>query len=232
MSEMISIPALMGGETIPAYLAEPEGKPRGGIVVLAEIFGINAGIRAQTDALAAAGYLAIAHDLFWRTAPGVERNPDTPGHFEAAVDDMKKFDINKGMADIEATVREVRDRVGGRKVGVVGYCLGGRLAYLAAARTDTDASVAYYGGGIDGALGEAHAIANPILLHFAEQDHFIGADVRAKIHAALDGSPHATIHEYAGVDHGFATRFGSRRDDAAAHLADTRTLAFFAEHIG
>ena len=232
MAEMISIAPLSGEGTIPAYLAAPEGPPRGGVIVLAEIFGINAGIRAQADGLAAAGYVAIAHDLFWRTAPGVQRDPDTPGHFEAAVADMKTFDINTGVADIEATIREARDRAGGRKVGVVGYCLGGRLAYLAAARTDTDASVGYYGGGIDGLLGEAHAIANPILLHFAEQDHFIGADARAKIHAALDPAPHATIYDYPGVDHGFATRFGSRRDDAAATLADERTRAFFAEHIG
>ena len=232
MSEMISIAPLSGNGGIPAYLAAPEGAPRGGIVVLAEIFGVNRGIRAQADGWAAAGYLAIAHDLFWRVAPGVERDPDTPGHMEAAVADMTKLDINTAIADLEATIRETRDRAGGRKVGVVGYCFGGRLAYLAATRTDTDASVGYYGGGIDGLLGEAHAIAQPILLHFAEQDHFITADARAKIHATLDDSPHATIFEYPGVDHGFATRFGSRRDEAAATLADQRTQAFFAEHIG
>ena len=232
VTEMITIMTLDGDVAIPAYIAMPEGKPRGGIVVLAEVFGINRGIRAQADALAAAGYVVIAQDLFWRIAPGVERDPDVESHREAAIADMMKFDVGQGMADIEAVIRETRDRVGGRKVGVVGYCLGGRLAYLAAARTDADASVGYYGGGIDGALGEAHAIAHPILLHFAEQDHYISADALAKIHATLDGSPHVTIHDYPSVDHGFATRFGSRRDEAAAMLADQRTLAFFAEHLG
>lgn len=232
VGEMISVAPLRDDGAIAAYLAEPEGRPRGGIVVLAEIFGVNSGIRAQADAIATAGYIAIAPDLFWRVAPGVERDPDADGHLDAALADMMKFDLALGIADIEATIRATRDLVGGRKVGVVGYCFGARLAYLAATRTDTDASVGYYGAGIDAALGEAHAIANPILLHFAEQDHYIGAAARAKIHAALDGSPHASVLDYAGVDHGFATRFGKRRDEAAATLADGRTLAFFAEHIG
>ena len=117
------------------------------------------------------------------------------------------------------------------KVGVVGFCMGGRVAYLAAARTDCDASVGYYGARIDASLNEAHAIARPLLLHFAEQDHFISAEARSKIHAALDGNAHVTIFDYAGVDHGFATTRSQRRDNAAAELADGRTDAFFAEHL-
>jgi carboxymethylenebutenolidase len=109
--------------------------------------------------------------------------------------------------------------------------MGGYLAYLAATRTDVDASVGYYGGGIHDKLRESHAIARPLLLHFAERDHFIGPEQRAAIHAALDPNPHVTIFDYPEVDHGFATTAGKRRDHAAATLADTRTERFFEQNL-
>ena len=144
---------------------------------------------------------------------------------------IEKFEIDAAMRDIEAVIRAARSEIGGGKVGTVGYCLGGGLAYLAGTRTDADANVGYYGGPIAGFLGEAHAIGKPMLLHFAGQDHFIATDLLAAIHDALDGNRHVEIHEYAGVDHGFATESGKRRDDAAATLADSRTKAFFAAHL-
>ncbi len=232
MGETITLPGLNGEDRVPAYRARPEGRPRGAIVLIPEVFGLNRGIRARADQLATTGYDVIAPEIFWRVAPGKQLDPDLPGQLEEAIGDMQKYDVATGIGDLEATIRHARDLVGGRKVGVVGYCFGGLLAYLCATRTDADASVGYYGGGIDAYLGEAHGIANPLLLHFAEQDGLIPAEAREKIHAALDASPHVTIHDYAHVDHGFATSFGSRRDDAAATLADSRTEAFFAEHIG
>jgi carboxymethylenebutenolidase len=194
---------------------------------------VNAGIRRKCDTLAEAGYLAIAPDLFWRLEPGIELDPDVKPEFERALELMGQFDQDKGIADIEATIRAARSELGdGAKVGAVGYCLGGRLAFMTAARTDIDASVGYYGVGIDGLLGEKHAIANPVLLHVPEEDHFVDKDAQAAMHAGLDDHPKVTIYDYAGEDHGFATEFGERRSDASAKLADERTAAFFAEHLG
>ena len=216
-----------------AYVAEPEGTPRGAIVVIQEIFGVNPGIREKCDGWAAKGYLALAPDLFWRLEPGIELDPDIPEQFQQALGWMNKFDQNKSIEDIESTIRAGRAKLGGHgKVGVVGYCLGGRLAFMTATRTDTNATVGYYGVGIDNLLGEKHAIAHPVLLHIAGADHFVSPEVQAKMHAGLDDHPKVTLYDYPGEDHGFAAEMGKRRSEAAAQLADERTAAFFAEHIG
>jgi len=233
MTNTTTIPTLAGDGSFTAYRAVPAGTPKAAIVVIQEIFGVNAGIRRKCDTLAEAGYLAIAPDLFWRLEPGIELDPDVKPEFERALELMGQFDQDKGIADIEATIRAARSELGdGAKVGAVGYCLGGRLAFMTAARTDIDASVGYYGVGIDGLLGEKHAIANPVLLHVPEEDHFVDKDAQAAMHAGLDDHPKVTIYDYASEDHGFATEFGERRSDASAKLADERTAKFFAEHLG
>ena len=230
---MTKIPTLDGDDRFNAYLAEPSASPRGAIVVIQEIFGVNEGIRRKCDHWASLGYLALAPDLFWRLEPDVELDPDVPDQFQRAIALMQKFDQDQGIRDIEATLREARRRLpqGGR-VGVVGYCLGGRLAFMTAARTDSDASVAYYGVGLDGLLGEQHAIARPLMLHIAGADHFVPEEAQRKIHEGLDKHARVTIHDYPGEDHGFAAEMGNRRSEEAAQLADSRTEAFFAEHIG
>jgi carboxymethylenebutenolidase len=144
---------------------------------------------------------------------------------------MGDFDQDAGIRDIEAAIRYARAATGGGKVGAVGYCLGGRLAYMTAARTDVDASVGYYAVGIDGLLGEKQAIAHPLMLHIAGDDGFVDKETQAAMHAGLDDHPKVTLHDYPGEDHGFATEFGKRRSDAAAIQADERTAAFFAEHL-
>lgn len=221
-------------ETFDAYLAEPNGPPRGAIVVIQEIFGVNEGIRRKCDAWSAEGYLAIAPDLFWRLEPGVQLDPDVPEEFQRALKLMDRFmGSGTGVPDIESTIRAARARLQeGGKVGCVGYCLGGTLAYLTAARTDVDASVGYYGVGIDGLLGEKHAIANPLLLHIAGADHFVDAETQRKMHEGLDDHPKVTLLDYPGEDHGFATEMGKRRSEEAARKADEATRAFFADHIG
>ncbi len=123
------------------------------------------------------------------------------------------------------------EALGCARVGAVGYCLGGRLAFMTAARTDVDASVGYYGVGLDNLLHEKNAIARPLMLHIAEEDHFVPKEQQQAIHAGLDDHPRVTIHDYPGEDHGFAAEMGKRRSEASAQLADSRTEQFFAEHL-
>ena len=228
MGEWIEIEAIDGSGRFGGYVAG-DGGP--GIVVIQEIFGVNAGIRAMCDDWAAKGFTAFAPDLFRRIEPNVQLTDKSEAEWGRAFALLQKFDVDAGMRDVEASIRALRTR-GAAKVGVVGYCLGGRVAYLAATRTDADACVSYYGGGIDGVIGEAHAIARPLMLHLALEDEYIGAEARATIHAALDGNPRVEIHEYPGVQHAFARVDGVHRDEAAANLADGRTLDFFRAHLG
>ncbi len=229
----IRIETLDGSGSFDAYLAEPDGTPRAAIVVIQEIFGVNEGIRRKCDHWAEKGYLAIAPDLFWRLQPGVELDPDIESEFKQALDLMGRFDQDKGIEDIEASIRAARSRLpDGGKVGAVGYCLGGRLAYMTAARTDIDASVGYYAVGIPGLLGEKHAIARPLALHIAGADHFVTADQQQAMHEGLDGEERITLWDYPGEDHGFAAEMGKRRSEDAAQQADRRTEDFFAEHLG
>ena len=208
---MIEIPTLDGEGAFNAYLAEPEGAPRGAIIVIQEIFGVNPGIRAKCDQWAGHGYLALAPDLFWRIELGVELDPDVPDEFQRALGLMQKLDQDRAIADIEASIREARRRMGeGKRVGVVGY----------------------YGVGLEGLMGEKHAIARPLLLHIAGADHFVTPDRQRLIHQGLDDHPKVILHDYPGEDHGFATESGARRSEEAARLADSRTEAFFAEHLG
>jgi carboxymethylenebutenolidase len=232
MSETVSISTLAGDCTFLAYCARPDGEPRAAIVVIQEIFGVNPGIRRKCDRLAAEGYLALAPDLFWRLEPGIELDPDVPEQFQRALELLGQFDQDQGVADIEATIRHARHALGVEKVGAVGYCLGGRLAYMVAARTDADASVGYYAVGVDGLLREKHAIANPLLLHIAGNDGFVSPAVQQAMHEGLDDHPKVTLRDYPDEDHGFATEMGKRRSETAAELADSRTAAFFAEHLG
>ena len=232
MTAMMTVETLEGDAQFEAYCAKPARTPRAAIVVIQEIFGVNAGIRRKCDTLADAGYLAIAPDLFWRLQPGIQLDPDVPDQMQEALGLMGRFDQDAGIRDIQTAIQTARQMVGGGKVGVVGYCLGGRLAFMSAARTDTDASVGYYGVGIDTLLGEKNAIAHPVLLHVPEEDHFVDKDAQARMHAGLDDHPKVSLYDYPGEDHGFAAEFGARRSDTAARLADERTSTFFAEHLG
>ena len=231
MTQMVQLPALGGEGQIPAYVAQPASTPTAAVIVVPEIFGVNPGIRQKCDTWAAQGYLAVAPDIFWRFAPGVELDPDVPDQLQEAFGYFQQYDPDDGVKDIEAAIRWIRGEARVSKVGLVGYCLGGRLAYMAAARTDIDASVGYYGVMIDQMLGESHAIANPLMLHIPTADHFVGPEAQAAIHAALDSHPRVTLHDYPGLDHGFAAEMGNRRDEAGAQLADGRTAAFLKAHL-
>lgn len=233
MGSMTEIETLAHDGKFKAYCAEPSQTPKAAIIVIQEIFGVNPGIRAKCDHWAKEGYLALAPDLFWRIKEGVQLDADDPDQLQEAFGLMGQFDGDLGIRDIEATIRTARAKLGGAhgKVGAVGYCLGGRLAYLTAARTDVNATVAYYGVGLETLLGESHAIAHPLMLHIPTADHFVDPAAQKAIHEGLDGHEKISIYDYPGLDHGFAAEMGKRRDEAGAQLADSRTTAFFADHL-
>jgi carboxymethylenebutenolidase len=216
-----------------AYLAEPKGAGKApGMIVIQEIFGINGNVRAICDDYAAQGYVAIAPDLFWRQEPGVQLDSNTKEGWDKAMVLFQGFSETKGVEDLVATLAWLRNqpRVGA-KVGCVGYCLGGKLAYLMATRSDIDASVGYYGVGIDGSLGEAAAITKPLMLHAAEKDGFSSPEALKAIREGLAPIVHATLHSYPGMDHAFARKGGEHYDAQAAKLADGRTAQFFADNL-
>jgi carboxymethylenebutenolidase len=211
-----------------AYVATPDGAgPFPAVVVLQEIFGVNAVIRGICDALANEGYLAVAPDLFWRIEPDIDITDQTEAEMKRAFELFGLFDVDKGVPDIQATidwVRKQRDCTG--RVGTVGYCLGGLLAYLSATRTDADASVAYYAVGLDNRLDEIAHIKKPFLLHMAEADGFVPPEAQAKIKAAFAENRHITLYTYPGRDHAFARPGGQNFDRADAGLANDRTMSF------
>ncbi|HKY82260.1 MAG TPA: dienelactone hydrolase family protein [Sphingobium sp.] len=232
MALFTSVPTLEGDAHFDAYVARPAGSPKAAIIVIQEIFGVNEGIRRKCDNLAAQGYLAYAPDLFWREKPHIELDPDVPEQLQTAFGHMQKFNQDQGIRDIEATIKAARADLGdGGKVGLVGYCLGGRLAFMSACRTDGDAFVSYYGVGIENLLGEQNAIGKPVLLHIPTADGFVPPEAQQKMREGLADNRHVALHDYEGMDHGFATESGARRHEEAARLADQRTADFFATHL-
>ena len=231
MGEQTTITTADG--SFSAYLARPAGAPTAAVVVIQEIFGVNAVMREITDGLAAQGFLAVCPDLFWRIEPGIELSDQSEAEWQRAFALFNAFDVDAGVKDIAATISTIRQDPGARgKVGAVGFCLGGLLAYLTAARTDADAAVAYYGVGIDGRLAEAEKLTHPFLMHIAEEDGFVPKEAQAKIIEALEPNKLVEIHTYPGRDHGFARTGGQHYDAEAAALAGQRTLDFFRKHLG
>ena len=212
-----------------AYVAEPKSEgPAPVIVVIQEIYGVNAVMRGVADRYAALGYLAICPDLFWRIEPGIDLTDQTDAGNKRAFELFGQFDVEKGVEDLKATLAAVRadPRCNG-KVGTVGYCLGGLLAYLTATRTDTDAAVGYYGVSIDQRLGEARNIKAPLMLHIAGEDQFVDKAAQAKMVESLGTNPHVTLHTYPGRGHAFSRTGGAHYDAADAGLANGRTEVFF-----
>ena len=214
-----------------AYVAQPSGTPKGAVVAIQEIFGVNAVMRGKCDWLAREGFLAIAPDLFWRIKPGIDITDQTDAEWKQAIDYMNQLDKNASVRDVQATLTFARS-LGVSKAGCLGYCMGGYIAFLAACRTDTDASVAYHGGGIHTALGEAGNIKKPVLLHNPMKDSFIPREALDTIRETLKSNPLVKIYEYAEQDHAFTREGGAHYDEAAKQLADGRTIEFLTENLG
>ncbi|VVE31430.1 carboxymethylenebutenolidase [Pandoraea morbifera] len=220
------------GKTFQAYLALPEGVGKGpGLVLCQEIFGVNAYIRELADRYAEEGYVVLAPDLFWRIEPGIDLGY-TPGDWQRAFALFQSFDVDLGMEDVGASVDALRalpECVGG--VGVVGYCLGGKLAALSVTRTSADVAVGYYGVGLEQHVDELATDHPPLVLHIAELDKYAPAEVRDMLATRLGGRPDVTLYAYPDADHAFA-RPGDHFNRAATQLAHQRTIGALRRAIG
>lgn len=228
----VTVRAADGG-SFSGYLATPKSGKGPGVVVIQEIFGVNDVMRQITDGLAGQGFTAFCPDLFWRFKPGIQITDKTETEWKQAVGYFQRFDVDKGIDDLKASLAELRNHPACKgKVGAVGFCLGGKLAYLMATRTDVDCSVGYYGVGIQDALGEAKNITGSLLLHIAGKDEFVPPPAQEKIHAGLKGNSHVTMYDYPNCGHAFARPGGAHWDQAAADQAGKRSLEFFRRHLG
>ncbi len=229
--QSISITAQDGG-SFNAYLAKPESGVGPGIVIVQEIFGVNAHIRSVCDRYAEEGYVAAAPDIFWRVQPGVELDYNDDGIKQGRALAMKA-DLGLIVKDIASTISALRAMPGASgRVGVVGFCFGGRVAFLTAARTDVDVAISYYGGGIDQHANEESSIKCPIMLHWGADDAGIPVGQRETVRAALAGHDRAESYVYAGAGHGFNCDRRASYQRFAARLAQSRTLGLLHWTIG
>lgn len=231
MGQYIEIASRDGGK-FAGYLAQPAQGSGPGLVLLQEIFGINDYMVSMADRYAEEGYVVLVPDLFWRMQPGVVLGY-TDSDFQQAIEYNNRFDQDLALEDIAATLEALRAQPAHRgKVGAVGYCLGGRLAMLAAASTDLDCAVSYYGVGLDNYLDRVEAITCPMVFHFAGEDAYCPAPVRERIEQALGAKPAISHYVYPGCDHAFATPGRAQFDKPAATMAYSRTLALLRQVLG
>jgi carboxymethylenebutenolidase len=228
-TQWISVPS--SGGAFDAYVALPPAGHGPGLVLFQEIFGVNAHIRAVAEQYALDGFVVLAPDIFWRQAPRIELG-------YAAADRQRGIALAGGlkpeqmMLDLRAAVDTLRDmsQTAAHRIGAFGYCMGGRLSYMAAALTELDAAVAFYGGGIHDQLHLASGVGCPMMFHYAENDDHIPLDAVERVREAFAGKP-AEVHVYGGTAHGFNCWERGSYDAQAAALAHARTLGFFASHL-
>ena len=215
-----------------AYIARPATLPAPAVIVLQEIFGVNADIRQTCDELAGNGFIAVAPDLFWRLEPGVDLGVRSEDDWQHGLRLYQAYDRDAGARDVKDAadfVAKLPECTG--KVAVMGFCLGGLMTFLTAVRYGVDAAVAYHGGDTDKYLGEINGFDKPMLMHLAEEDEFISKAAQAAIKSALANKPNVTIYSYPGQSHAFARHNGAHYNAAAAALANGRTTAFLGQHL-
>src|ERR1700732_3975500 len=213
--------------TFAAYIARPKTLPVPAVVVLQELFGVNADIRKTCDELAEQGFLAVAPDLFWRKEPGVDLSVTSEPDWQHGLRLYQAYNRDAGARDVKDTADVVAKLPGCTgKVAVLGYCLGGLMTFLTATRYCVDAAVVYHGGETEKYLGEVNGLDAPLLMHLAEEDEFISKAAQAEIKAALGKKPNTTVYSYPGQNHAFSRHNGAHYNAAAAALANGRTSAF------
>jgi carboxymethylenebutenolidase len=226
-SRWIDIPA--GADSFEGYLALPQSGKGPAVIIIQEIFGVNSHIRAVADQYAADGYVVLAPDIFWRAQPRVELTYAGSDR-EKGIELLQKTDVGLAVADIGASAAALRamPEVTG-KIAAIGYCFGGRLAYLAAAQGTLDLAVSYYGGGIQNSLDEAAKIKVPMLFHYAENDHSIPLSAVGEVKERFADRDDAEFHLYTGTEHGFNCNDRASYNQHASALAHGRTLTFLGE---
>ena len=215
-----------------AYIARPETSPAPAVVVLQELFGVNADIREKCNELAEQGFIAIAPDLFWRQEPGVDLSVTSEPDWQHGLRLYQAYDRDAGARDIKDTadaVARMRECTG--KIAVLGYCLGALMTFLTAVRYHVDAAVAYHGSDTEKYLGEIAGLHAPLLMHLGEEDEFISKTAQAEIKAALARKPNATVYSYPRQRHAFTRLNGAHYDAAAAALANGRTSEFLNQQL-
>lgn len=230
MENQILIKSLDG--SFRAHVARPGSQPAPVVVVLQELFGVNADIRATCDDLAKQGFIAIAPDLFWRQEPGVDLDVTTEASWQHGLRLYSAYDREAGVKDVMETVRTaVALPASTGKVALLGYCLGALMTFITAARYAVDAAVAYHGGDTEKYLDEVAGLDAPLLMHLGEEDEFISKTAQAEIKSALARKSNATVCSYPGQRHAFSRHGGFHYDKAAAILANGRTREFLNQHL-
>lgn len=229
----ITIQAIDGTGRFSAYVQEPKAGPSGVVVLIQEIFGVNQAMRDTAAWVADLGFIAVCPDLFWRIEPGIDITDKSEAEWKKAFELFQKFDQAKGLEDLKATVAAARSLPGANgKVGTMGYCLGGRLAFMMAEQSDADVNVSYYGVGLDNLLGDLGKVTRPLLVHIADKDEFFPAEGRAKVVAAAKGNPRITCFTYPSADHAFARVNGVHWDGRSAAIANGRSAEALVAAIG
>lgn len=214
------------------YVDRPNVSSAPAIVVLHEIFGVNKDMRSTCRELAEQGFVAISPDLFWRREPGLDLNEWSEADWKKGLSLYSEYDFKKGVDDVKATIEKTRTLAGtSGKVGVMGFCLGGLMTFLTAARSRVDAAVEYYGGGTEKYLDEAPEVDDPLLIHLGEDDEYITREAQARIKAAFQSKSNVEIFSYPGCSHAFARHTGTHYDEIAAKAANQRTLDFFHRYL-
>jgi carboxymethylenebutenolidase len=228
-----TIKATDGTGEFAAYVVEPKTKPAGVVVVIQEIFGVNQAMRETAAWIAEMGFIAVAPDLFWRIEPGIDITDKSDAEWKRAFELFQAFDQIKGIEDLKATVAACRTMPGANgKVATIGYCLGGRLAFMMAEQSDADANISYYGVGLDALLGDLPKVTRPLLVHIADKDAFFPAEGRAAVVAATQGHKHVASYVYPNADHAFARVDGTHWDGRSATIANGRSAELLVAALG
>ncbi len=229
----ITIQATDGTGSFSAYLLEPKARPAGVVVLIHEIFGVNQAMRDIAAWVADLGFIAVCPDLFWRIEPGVDITDKTEAEWKRAFELFNAFDQAKGIDDLKATVAAARKLPGANgRVATMGYCLGGRLAFMMAEQSDTDANISYYGVGLDNLLGDLAKVTKPLIVHIADKDEFFPPEGRAKVVEAVKGHASIAAYVYPNADHAFARVGGVHWDGRSATIANGRSAETLVATLG
>jgi carboxymethylenebutenolidase len=232
MKKQVNITSHDGGSFNALMIRPDTDLPAPAVVVIQEIFGINENMQKVCEHLSQAGYITICPDLFWRQEPDVQLSDKIEADMQKAFQLYQGFNIDLGVEDLKATLAFIRaDKGCTGKAATIGYCLGGKLAWLMAARADADCNISYYGVGIEDTLSEAKNIKKPLLMHIAENDQFVPLEAQEKILHTMNGMKNVELHVYPGVDHAFARQGGDHYDKEAAHQANYHTADFLATYL-